>query len=202
MLSAMQREAFEHLDFVMGHIPGGLGRAVRRWYYGRRLKQLGPRAGLGMDLLVHDPQNISIGADFYSQRNCTLAANDGGVLEIRNRVSLGAGVQVNASTGGKIVLSDHVLIGPNVVMRASDHVFDDPTRPIWQQGHTGGTIVVEEDVWIGASAAVLGGVRLGRGSIIAAGAVVTRDVEPYTIVGGVPAHFIKRRGSPDPSRSE
>ena len=52
-------------------------------------------------------------------------------------------------------------------------------------------IVLEEDVWIGSNATILGGVRIGAGAIVAAGAVVTRDVAPMTIVGGVPARFIR-----------
>jgi len=54
-------------------------------------------------------------------------------------------------------------------------------------------VVIEDDVWIGTNAIILPGRRLGKGSIIAAGAVVTRDVEPYAIVGGNPARLIKRR---------
>ncbi|MDQ7799461.1 MAG: DapH/DapD/GlmU-related protein [Candidatus Edwardsbacteria bacterium] len=53
--------------------------------------------------------------------------------------------------------------------------------------------VIEDDVWIGAQAIILPGVRIGRGAIVAAGAVVTKDVEPYAIVGGNPARLIKRR---------
>jgi acetyltransferase-like isoleucine patch superfamily enzyme len=54
--------------------------------------------------------------------------------------------------------------------------------------------VIEDDVWIGHGATVLKGVRIGRGAVVAAGAVVTRNVEPYTVVGGVPARLIGRRG--------
>ena len=62
------------------------------------------------------------------------------------------------------------------------------------QGHVAGVITIESDVWIGANTTIVGGVRVGQGSVVAAGAVVVRDVEPYTIVGGVPARFIKKRG--------
>ena len=91
-------------------------------------------------------------------------------------------------------MGNDVLVAPNVVMRASDHVFDDVTKPIAEQGHTGREIIVEDDVWLSSNVTVVGGVRIGKGAVVAAGAVVTKDVAPYTVVGGVPARFIKNRG--------
>ena len=64
-----------------------------------------------------------------------------------------------------------------------------------QEGLSKGDIVVEDDVWIGFRATIMSGVRIGKGAVIAAGAVVTKDVPPYAIVGGVPAHIIKYRYS-------
>jgi len=68
-------------------------------------------------------------------------------------------------------------------------------KPIRDQGHRPGEIIVEDDVWLGANVTVIGSVRVGQGAVVAAGAVVTKDVEPYSIVGGVPAKFIKKRGA-------
>ena len=182
-------------EFVLSQMPGGLGYRLRRWYMERRLKSLGSGGTIGLGLLVTGPHNISIGRDFSCWRHCTLAACDDGVIEIGDRVALNANVYINACLGGRIVLGNDVLIAPNVVMRTSDHVTSALDKPIRQQGHIAGEIIVEDDVWLAANVTVVGGVRIGQGAVIAAGAVVTRDVEPYTIVGGVPAQFIKKRGS-------
>jgi len=73
-----------------------------------------------------------------------------------------------------------------------DHVFDDPTRPILEQGLRAFGITIEDDAWIGAGAIILDGVRIGRGAVVGAGAVVTRDVAPHTVVAGVPARLVRR----------
>jgi len=155
---------------------------------------LGSRAVLGEGLLVFGGHNIRVGTDFTCWRFCTLAAYDNGVIEIGDRVSLNANVYINACIGGCIIVGNDVLIGPNVVMRTSDHVTAALDKPIREQGHVKGHITLEDDVWLGANVTLVGGTLIGRGAVVAAGAVVTRDVQPYTIVGGVPAQFIKARG--------
>ncbi len=88
---------------------------------------------------------------------------------------------------GGIYIGDRALIGHNVVLATLNH----PLDPKRRSGLEPAPIHIEEDVWIGSGAIVLPSVRIGRGAIVAAGAVVTRDVEPMTIVGGVPAKPIK-----------
>ncbi len=92
---------------------------------------------------------------------------------------------------GGITLGDNVYTAPLVQMLAVNHVYHDRTRPIIQQGITAQGIVVEDDCWIGAGAIILDGVRVGRGAVVAAGAVVTQDVPPHTVVGGIPARTLK-----------
>jgi len=137
--------------------------------------------------------NVSIGEDFFCLRNCTIAACDDGSIVIGDRVSFNTNVYVNACDNGKIVLGNDVSVGPNVVIRASDHVTSEMDLPMRDQGHTGGEIIIEDNVWIGANVTIVGGVRIQQGAVVAAGGVVTRDVEPNTIVGGVPARKIKDR---------
>lgn len=93
---------------------------------------------------------------------------------------------------GGITIGDRVYTAPLVQMLAVNHVYDDPTRPMVEQGITAEGIVIEDDVWIGGGAIITDGVRVGRGAVVAAGAVVTKDVEPYTVVGGVPARLLRR----------
>jgi len=174
--------------------PGWLGVALRRAWFQRRLRGLGARASFGLGLQVVSGASIVIGDDFGCGRFCVLTAGGSGAIVIGHRVNLNANVSVNAAVRGRIEMGDDVIVGPNTVLRASDHVIADREKPIRTQGHTAGTIVVERDVWIGANVTVAGGVRVGEGAVVAAGAVVVADVEPYTVVGGVPARFIKKRG--------
>jgi acetyltransferase-like isoleucine patch superfamily enzyme len=92
---------------------------------------------------------------------------------------------------GGVTIGDRVYTSPFAQIIAVNHVFDDPIRPFVEQGITAQGIMIEDDVWIGSGAIVTDGVRLGRGAVIAAGAVVTQDVPPHTIVGGIPARVIR-----------
>lgn len=93
---------------------------------------------------------------------------------------------------GGITIGDRVYTAPLVQILAVNHVYDDPTRPIIDQGITAKGIAIEDDVWIGAGAIVTDGVRIGQGAVVAAGAVVTGDVPAHTVVGGVPARVLKK----------
>lgn len=93
----------------------------------------------------------------------------------------------------KVLIGNHVMIAHAVSIRDTDHVFDDLNIPMAKQGIVSDQISIEDDVWIGHGAIILKGVSIGKGSIVAAGAVVTKDVAPYSIVGGVPAKLIRNR---------
>lgn len=92
---------------------------------------------------------------------------------------------------GGITIGNNVYTSPFVQIVAVNHVYDDPHRPIIEQGITAQGIVIEDDVWIGSSAIILDGVRVGKGAVVAAGAVVSKDVPPHTVVAGIPAKVIK-----------
>lgn len=107
-------------------------------------------------------------------------------------------VNCHAEIGPGVSLGRYVLIAPYVSFVGADHVFDRAGTPIIFSGRPPGVrTVVEDDVWIGYRAIVKLGVRIGRGAIVAAGAVVTQDVTPYTIVAGVPAREVKKRFADD-----
>lgn len=107
-------------------------------------------------------------------------------------IHLGRDVFVNAGCKfqdqGGIYLGDRVLVGQNVVLATLNHGMD----PAHRGDLIPAPIHIGNDVWIGANATVLPGVTIGDGAVVAAGAVVTRDVEPLTVVGGVPARPLKR----------
>ena len=119
-------------------------------------------------------------------------------VSVEDHVSIGSN-NLFLCTRAKIHIGDHVMFGPNVTVITGRHridligrymitVTDDEKRP-----EDDLEVVFEGDNWIGANVTILQGVTVGRGSVIAAGAVVTKDVPAYTIVGGVPAKQIKDR---------
>lgn len=97
------------------------------------------------------------------------------------------------STPHGMKIGDYVMIGPNCLFASVHHGFADWKMPMIFQPASVSTITIENDVWIGANVTVIGGTTIGRGAVVAAGAVVTKNVEPYAIVGGVPAKLIKHR---------
>ena len=112
-------------------------------------------------------------------------------------VTLGKYVQFgpNCYIGADIHFGDYVLCAPNVkFIGRNEHSFDNPESTIWE-GRRGTDIPTEigSDVWIGFGATIMGGVRIGDGSLGAAGSVVTKDVAPRMIVGGNPASIIRPR---------
>lgn len=114
---------------------------------------------------------------------------------LRGELDLGDNVSVNpfACLSGKLQIGNGVRIASHVSIVGFNHGFDDIDTPIFRQPLTSKGITIEDDVWIGANAVVLDGVRIGRGAIIAAGAVVSQDIPAYAIVGGVPARVLKSR---------
>lgn len=115
------------------------------------------------------------------------------------RVSIGSKVTLNEwvfiDGFGGVTIGNGVRVAHRVSIMSSDHHYEDRDRYIYEQGIKVKPTVIEDDVWIGANSVIMPGVRLGHGSIVGAGAVVTRDVAPYAIVGGVPARPIGMRGS-------
>ena len=112
------------------------------------------------------------------------------------RVSLGdySGIGINAHISGTCTIGSYVMMGPNVTVITRNHRHDDLQQPMMFQGfEEEKPVVIGDDVWIGERAMIMPGVRIGKGSIIAAGAVVTHDVPDYAVVGGVPAKVIKMR---------
>jgi acetyltransferase-like isoleucine patch superfamily enzyme len=113
------------------------------------------------------------------------------------RIRIGDNVTLNEwvylSGYGQLEIGDNVLIANRVTILTSSHGFKDKNCFIRKQGIESGQVCIKQDVWIGTNATILMGVIIGEGAVIAAGAVVTKDVPPYTIVGGVPARSIGER---------
>lgn len=100
---------------------------------------------------------------------------------------------------GGLDIGDDVMIGPNVSIITTGH----PLEPSQRRGITiGKPIVIERNVWIAAGAIIIGGVTIGENSVVAAGAVVTKDIPPNTLVGGNPARIIRAISNDDINREE
>ncbi len=114
-------------------------------------------------------------------------------IEVGNDVSLGSGAVLMASES-KILIGNKVMFGPGITVVGGNHNTTKQGRFMYdvteKREEDDQNVVIEDDVWVGCGAIILKGVRVGRGSIIAAGALVHRDVPPYTIVAGVPAKIV------------
>jgi maltose O-acetyltransferase len=124
--------------------------------------------------------NVEKGANFYT----------GWEIELGDDSSLG----IDCMIPYDLKVGKDVMMGPYVVIVGNSHQFSRSDIPMRLQGiKEYPPVRIEDDVWIGARAIIMPGLTLGKGSIIGAGSVVTKDVPPYAIVGGNPAHLIKYR---------
>jgi len=154
---------------IVSHLPSF---ALRRLWYGRVLGlRLGYRAGihLGCYIWFYGPggirrEGVSVGAYSRINRNCCLDAR------------------------GSLHIGENVSVSPEVMILTASHRIDDDRFPVESR-----PVRIEDHVWIGTRAMIMPGVTLGRGSVVAAGAVVTRDVEALEVVAGVPARRVGTR---------
>jgi acetyltransferase-like isoleucine patch superfamily enzyme len=107
---------------------------------------------------------------------------------------INSGVFIDARGG--LTLGAHVLVGPNAVIVTSSHRWTQRALPIVAQGQDLAPVTIGDDVWIGGNAVIVPGVTVGSGTVVGAGAVVTHDTAPYSIVAGVPARQVGERARP------
>ena len=120
---------------------------------------------------------ISIGKNTYIGRNC-----------------------IFQSTHGEIIIGSNVMFGPSVQIHGGNHeinVMGTLMKDVRKQPESDGKVIISDDVWIGSCAIILKGVTIGRGAVIGAGSIVTKDVPPYAIVAGNPAKILKYRFTPE-----
>jgi len=136
-------------------------------------------------------ERCTVGRFAYIATTNPLIGEPGEGLKVGDHSNIGPYSYIGCS--GYIEIGNHVMMGPRVNLLSEQHNFDDPDTPMKSQGIHRSFIRIEDDCWIGANSTILAGVTVGRGSIIAAGAVVTKDVPPHSVVGGVPARIIRQR---------
>lgn len=114
---------------------------------------------------------------------------DGKGIFIGNNSTIG----VNCKIQRNVKIGNDVMMGEDVIIITNTHKFDDCNIPMRIQGSKILPVTIEDDIWIGSRVFILPGVKIGKGSIIGAGAVVTKDVPEYSIIGGIPAKLIRSR---------
>jgi maltose O-acetyltransferase len=125
----------------------------------------------------------------------------GALINSGRDISIGdnSGIGLDCFVSGPLTIGRNVIMGPNCTFLSMNRDTSRTDIPMIEQPLLPPLApVIEDDVWIGANVTVLPGRRVGRGSIVAAGSVVSRDVEPYTVVAGNPARAIKRRSDAPP----
>ena len=215
--ASIPKYILEQLILVaFGWIPTILGIGLRAIIY-RLIMKLEGTVAIENGVRILYASNIKLGKSVYLDKGVYLHALPGGisigensflmhntmvhVFNFRNLPNAAITIGNNCFIGefnvirgqGGVTIGNDVYTGPMVQLVAVNHVFNDPNRPIREQGITAKGITIEDDVWLGANVTVVDGVTVGRGSIIGAGAVVTSDIPPYSIAVGTPAKPIKDR---------
>ncbi|HSX59238.1 MAG TPA: acyltransferase [Tahibacter sp.] len=158
---------------------------ARRWQF----EQAGRRGGIEAGVRVLGDARIRLGDRVMLRRGVVIAGN--GELRIGSGTTINDGCQISAFDSVRI--GENCLFAPRVSVLDIDHRFDTRERPIRDQGCRTAPVVIGDDVWIGMNAVVLRGVHIGRGAIVAANSVVTRDVPEFAIVAGAPARLLRMR---------
>jgi maltose O-acetyltransferase len=162
---SLSSECIEWHRAILGAVPGEIGCKLRNAFYGYHA---GPGCRVLRGVIINFPDRLVLG---------------------RN-VGISPYSQLNAAGG--IEIGDDTLVGPACMIWSVNHRFRDVGAPIRMQGYDPQPIVIERDCWIAGNVVILPGLRIGAGSVVAAGAVVTRSCEPHSVLAGVPA---KRVGS-------
>ena len=155
---------------------------IYRLYGVRSNVQVGNGVHVGIGSILWAPNQLQIGSDVYIGKNCTIQVDGkiGNYVLIANQVGL----------VGRL---DHDFHKIGVPVRYSPWI----GSPEYIGDGKSNQLIIEDDVWIGFGAIILSGIRIGRGAIISAGSVVTKDVSSYSIVAGIPAKQIGRRFADD-----
>lgn len=205
----------QFLQLLFGWIPTLGGIALRGIFYRLMVRMDGPTA-IERNVRIRFANLLHLGRGAYLDESVYIHACPGGIVIGENTLVMHgailhvynfrnlphAGIQIGRDCligeysvirgQGGVTIGNRVYTSPMTQIIAVNHVFSNPDRPFVEQGITAQGIVIEDDVWLGANVVITDGVRVGRGAVVAASAVVTQDVPPHTVVGGVPARVIRQ----------
>lgn len=213
--SSLGRYVLEQsLYAIFGWIPTVIGIGIRGIIY-RLILQMEGWAAIENGVRLRFANYINLGHGVYLDQRTYLHAcpngieigantiiMHGAILHVYNFRNLPhAGIKIGQESligeytvvrgQGGVHIGDRVYTSPFTQIIAVNHVFDNPEQPFVDQGITAEGILIEDDVWLGSGSIVTDGVHVGKGAVVAAGAVVTNDVPPHTVVAGVPARPVK-----------
>lgn len=161
--------------------------------------EIGDRAYIFRGVRINARDNncrINIGKEVAIERGVDIAGGENCQIEIGENTFIGPYTCIGGP--GHVKIGKHCLIAAQTGIIANNHNFADPLQKIRDQGVTQKGIVIEDDCWLGFGVKVLDGVTIGQGSVIGAGAVVTKDIPAYSVAVGVPAKAIANRQSNQP----
>jgi acetyltransferase-like isoleucine patch superfamily enzyme len=199
---------------LLTSFPTVAGSVLRGRAYRSVLGAMGPGCFIEQGVRWLVPRRIFLGRQVFVGQNCFLDAHDAeGRIELQDDVWLSQGSYVVTGqsevligpmtyVGHRCLIYGHagvqvgrdVLLANDVQLICGNHTFTRRDVPIRAQPTAGKPIMIGDDVWLGASAIVLGGVTVGQGSVVGAGSLVTRSLPPYSIAYGVPAEIVGVRG--------
>ena len=142
---------------------------IRAWFWSFLVKHMGEDVSILDNCRIYSPSGVSIG----------------------NHVTINHHTYLTGAGGLKI--GNHVMFGTDCNVLTTNHLFDRFEIPMKEQGFSKGPVVIGNDVWVGASVVILPNVTIGRGAVLGSNSVITKDVPPFAVVGGVPAKIIKYR---------
>ncbi|MDD5729657.1 MAG: acyltransferase [Candidatus Omnitrophica bacterium] len=142
---------------------------LRSKLYTFMMKKTGKKIYIFPPFRCSGPEGITLGNEVVIAENCVLGGQGG------------------------LTIGNFVMIGNNSTIITANHGFSLPDIPMLRQPLAAAPVTINDDVWLGANVVVLPGVTIGQGAIVGAGAIVTKDIEPYSIVAGNPAKLLRKR---------
>ena len=208
-----EAEAFYRTVFMQMDSP--YGAEMRRQYYRSQLRKMGEDVTIGCGVKIVNPQYVTLEDRVSLDDHCTLFARSErgitlgegtqlkygvyldteggeGYIETGKRVYLGTGCCLHGHRG--LEIGDDALFAQNITITPYSHIFEDPARPIIQQGGHTRKITIGKDCYLGKNVCVLYCADVEDGAVVGAGSVVVHTIPANSVAVGVPAHVIRKRG--------